>query len=386
MRIGIVTVSYAPRRGGAAIQSDIFYDEFTRLGHHAEIFCPDTAKGGQFLENGRTVNRVHNRWIKTYHDNSSRAGIVWGLRQAIQARRAGFDAWISPEFNVGPLSLSFAWGIRRAACYGADLTFEYLNQLGAEFIEYDRVLQGGPGDLGLANWIKKRALYLLQAWIVARMERVIVLNDDDRRRLDPSGRKSDKIHCPVCPPLSRPVKPRGSIRKIAVVGRNVSWKCIGESIASAIQLKNTAPGECEVVYLGSGQEMTVLEQEWGRQIRVERDRTNEEVRAELRSSDVVINLSKYETYCIVNVEALLERCLLITRWLPVYQDYLRPDENCLCIPGVLSPAEARAIHQRWPQLAGTIDAGEAAAREISDPRKRVAEILLSLEKAGAFKA
>ena len=385
MRIGIVTVSYAPRRGGAAIQSDIFYDEFTRLGHHAEIFCPDTEKSGPFIENGRTVNRVHNRWIKTYHDNLSRAGIIWGLRQAIQQRRADFDTWISPEFNVGPLSMSLAWGIRRAACYGADLTFEFLNQQGNEFIEYDRLLQAGPGNLGLSNWLKKRFLYLLQDWIVARMERIIVLNDPDRQRLDPSGRKSDKIHCPVRPPVSRSAKPRDSIQKIAVVGRNVSWKCIGESIASAIELKITAPRACEVVYLGSGQEMTTIKNQWGQQIRVERDRNNEEVRAELRSSDVVINLSKYETYCIVNIEALLERCLLITRWLPAYQDYLRPDENCLCSAGVLSSEAARDIHRRWPGLAGTIAAGEASARAISNPGKRVAEILASLEKTGAPK-
>ncbi len=107
MRIGIVSVSYLPRLGGAVTQTILWHGYLTKHGHHVEVFCPDLSKHGRFQEDGIIVNRVRHRWARSYDSNVARVFLMNELRAAVQSRRKEFDVFITPEFNIGPYAKSF---------------------------------------------------------------------------------------------------------------------------------------------------------------------------------------------------------------------------------------------------------------------------------------
>jgi len=69
MRIGIVTVSFLPRLGGAVTQTLLLHHHLQQHGHRVEVFCPDLKKEGQYTEEGILVNRVTHPRVRGFEDH-----------------------------------------------------------------------------------------------------------------------------------------------------------------------------------------------------------------------------------------------------------------------------------------------------------------------------
>src|SRR6185503_15336292 len=196
MRIGIVSNSYFPRYGGAVTQTNLLYDELLKRGHNLEIFCPDLHTNGRCIEEGRIVNRVCSRYIKDYYSFFSRLAILRGLRQTIRAKRAEFDVWFSPEFNLGPLALCLTPGITRTAAYGANLTFEYLNSDSTTpMISNEDAVCPSIKVLGPIKYLQGILLNRLQQFMFQKMQAIITLNDEDDARIARHNKHARQIPC-----------------------------------------------------------------------------------------------------------------------------------------------------------------------------------------------
>lgn len=334
MRIGIVTVSYLPRLGGAVTQTILLHGYLTSRGHHVEVFCPDLTKHGQFDEGNIRVNRVHNALVRSFDGLLPRVGILLALRRAIQQRRADFDVFITPEFNIGPLSLSLTHGTRSIGIYGADLTFEFLNiRRTDQIVPYAAVTAKSFRQLGGKNFLLATALNGLQSFLFRRLDRVVALNPADLERIGRQTRRVVKIGCLL--DASRisshsAVKPAKTPRLVTIIGRAVSWKHIPESLRVAQRLKQVYP-EIEVHYFGTGPLLAQIEAQFGATVTIHKDVPNHQVLDWLARSDITVNMSAYETFCITNAEAMLNRSLLLVRPLAEYADYLRGGRNCIFV-------------------------------------------------------
>ena len=343
MRIGIVSVSYLPRLGGAVTQTILWHGYLTKHGHHVEVFCPDLSNHGRLREEGIIVNRVRHRWARSYDSNVARVFLMNELRAAVQSRRKDFDVFITPEFNIGPLSLCFTVGTKTIGTYGADLTFEFINIRRREIIPYETVLVRDIRKLGFKNYIVATLLEGLQRFMFKRLDCVVVINREDRHRIEPKANQTALIGC-MMKPLPESVesqhKPASSPRNITIIGRAVSWKRIDDSIELALKFKAVYP-QITIEYFGTGPELPRIEREYGSQIRIQKELRNEEVLRRLTRSDITVNLSRYETFCIVNAEAMLSRSLLVVHPLAAYNDYLRDDFNC-----IMAGEDKEAVVQR----------------------------------------
>lgn len=368
LRIGIVSVSYLPRLGGAVTQTLLWHRYLTQRGHHVEVFCPDLTKHGRFEENGILVNRVSHPWVRSFHDNWSRLLLLNALRRAVQRRRADFDVFISPEFNIGPLSLCFTRGTRTIGTYGADLTFEYVNWSGRGVISYERVLRNAASDLGPRMHLTIRALNALQRFMFRRLDCVVAINGEDLRRIQPRARRTELVHCMVndtSPDDAMAEKPRREPRVVSVVGRAVPWKRVPASLEFALKLCAFWPG-LAVHYFGTGPELPQIEQRFGAAVTIHKELPPGEILKWQAQSDLTINLSEYETFCLVNAEAMRQRSLLVVRPLAEYADYLRDGENCLMLRAGDTDETALARVRdafRSGQTVGLLDAAQRRIRE-----------------------
>ncbi|MBM3877148.1 MAG: glycosyltransferase family 4 protein [Verrucomicrobia bacterium] len=389
LRIGIVTVSYLPRLGGAVTQTLLLHKFLTARGHHVEVFCPDITKGGQFNEEGILVNRVHNRFLTSYDGTLARLAILREFRRAVLRRRADFDVFFTPEFNLGPLSLSLAPGTRAAGTYGADLTFEFLNLKRTDsIVTYDRVLRGKLAELGFVDWFFDTGLYALQRFMFRRLACVITLNPADHARIAPHARRAASIGCVLVPPPLTPdmeAKPRPAPRVATIIGRAVSWKRIDESIRVAERLRGVWP-DLEIHYFGTGPLLGHLERQFAGRFTLHRDLKNPQVLEWLARSDVTVNMSDYETFCLTNCEAMLSRSLLLVKPLPEYADYIRGNENCILVPAVDAPGWLDAVRSAFAggQVRGMLDAARRTIVEKYSVERTGAQIEKLLDElAGA---
>lgn len=377
LRIGIVTVSFLPRLGGAVTQTLLLHKFLTARGHHVEVFCPDIARGGQFTEDGITVNRVHNRFLTSYDSTLARLAILREFRRAVLRRRADFDVFFTPEFNLGPLSLALAPGTRAAGTYGADLTFEFLNIKRTDtIVPYDAVLRGRLGELGLVDWFFDRGLYALQRFMFRRLACVIALNPADCARIEPHARRVASIGCVlVPPPLTAEIqaKPRREPRIATIIGRAVSWKRIDESLRVAERLRETWPA-LEIHYFGTGPLVGHLERQFAGRFTLHRDLKNPQVLEWLARSDVTVNMSDYETFCLTNCEAMLSRSLLLVKPLAEYAGYIRGGGNCILVPSVDAPGWRGQVRAAF---------AEGTAGAMLDAARRTIETQFSIERTGA---
>lgn len=377
MRVGIVTVSYLPRLGGAVTQTLLLYRYLSSQGHLVEVFCPDLARSGRFQEDGITVNRIHNSLIRNFHGTLARMAIIHEFRRAIHRRRKDFDVFITPEFNLGPLSLCLTRGTKKIAIYGADLTFEFLNlHRTGNIISYDDVLARKPARLGLLNYLKATALAAVQNFMFRRLNGTVALNPKDFERIRVQTPRVVQIGCLLePPPFSSELekKPRTVPQLVTIVGRAVSWKQIPESIRVAERLKQVYP-HLEIHYFGTGPLMKDIEREFNGRVVMHKDLANAQVLAWLRRSDITVNMSDYETFCLTNCEAMLHRSLLLVKPLAEYGEYIRDQENCILVSNPAAPHWLKQVRESFQtgRVRGLLN---AAQRTIVDQYR--------LEKTGA---
>lgn len=335
--------------------------EFTRRGHSVEVFCPDLAKNGRFNEQGIWVNRVNNRWIKSFDSNFSRLAILRELRNAVQRRADDFDVFIAPEYNIGPLSLSLTRGTKKIGIYGADFVFEFVNIKRREPASYAGILDAPARTLGFVGALKVKVLYALQHFITRRLDQTIVLNQMDEGRLRKISANVRNVPCFIEPNAALPAgKPVRTPKLITVIGRAVSWKRIPQSFELALDIQKRFSGS-EIHYFGSGPDLKNLESRFAQQIIFHKEAPNSEVLQWLERSDITVNLSDYETFCLVNTEAMLRGSLLVVNPLPEY-DYLRDRQNCVFAP----PEKRGSIPEEIERLFQSDGAAEMIAQARAD--------------------
>jgi glycosyltransferase involved in cell wall biosynthesis len=384
MRIGIVTVSFLPRLGGAVTQTLLLHHHLRQRGHHVEVFCPDLKKEGQYTEEGILVNRVTHPRVRGFEDHFSRLLLLARLRQAIQRRRRDFDVFITPEFNIGPLSLCLTRGIRKVGIYGADLTFETLNVKRRQIISYPQVLDHKVRPLGLKNYLLIALLNGLQYFMFKRLDHVIVLNQEDERRI---RRHADDVSLISCLVANQPAqaavaqKPRERPQMATIIGRAVSWKKISESIEVALDLEKGYPG-LQIHYFGTGPEMPAIESQYGDRIGIHKQLRNTQILEWLGQSDITINMSEYETFCIANTEAMINRSLLVVKPLAEYRHYLQDQHNCLTLERPGSPESIAKVQAAFAtrRVKAILDAAQQTVAEQMDLEKTVNQIESLLDR------
>jgi glycosyltransferase involved in cell wall biosynthesis len=373
MRIGIVTVSYLPRLGGAVTQTILLHRYLSQKGHHVEVFCPDLERSGQFQEDGITVNRVRHSLAKNFYTNFARFFIMWALRSAVQRHRRDFDAFITPEFNIGPLSLCLTFGTKKVGIYGADLTFESVNISRSQIIPYAQVLEPSPSATGWVNFLLIKLLYGLQTFMCRRLDHVIALNPADTRRLRRRTPHVSQIPCLIAPSAISPAlatKPKREPEIATIIGRAVSWKKIDESIQVALEIKKSFP-HLQIHYFGTGPEMPRIQAGYSRDITIHTDLKNTQILEWLTKSDLTINMSEYETFCIANVEAMFSRSLLLVKPLPEYSDYLEDRRNCFAMSFPPAPKEIQQVVDAFKSggIKAQLDAAQQTVVEKMDIRR-----------------
>lgn len=377
MRVGIVTVSYLPRLGGAVTQTLLLHKFLSSKGHQVEVFCPDLARRGRFQEDNIIVNRIHNPLIRNFHGTLARIAIIHEFRRTINSRRKDFDVFITPEFNLGPLSLSLTRGTKRIAIYGADLTFEFLNlNRTNSIISYDDVLARKPSRLGFVNYINATILSTVQNFMFRRLDCTVALNPKDFERIRVQTPRVVQIGClleppPFCSELEK--KPRRVPQLVTIVGRAVSWKKIPESIRVAERLKEVYP-HLEIHYFGTGPLMRDIEREFKDRVVMHKDLSNAQVLDWLMRSDITVNMSDYETFCLTNCEAMLNRSLLLVKPLAAYGEYIRDQENCVLVSNPDAPHWLKRVQESF-QTGRVRDLLNTAQQTIVDQYR--------LEKTGA---
>ena len=235
------------------------------------------------------------------------------------------------------------------AIYGADLTFEFLNLNRTDsIISYDDVLARKPSRLGFANYINATMLSTVQNFMFRRLNCTVVLNPKDFERIasNATGRTNWVSYGTpaVCPELEK--KPRTVPQLVTIVGRAVSWKKIPESIRVAERLKEVYP-HLEIHYFGTGPLMRDIEREFNARVVMHKDLSNAQVLDWLMRSDITVNMSNYETFCLTNCEAMLYRSLLLVKPLAAYGEYIRDQENCMLVSNPDAPHWLKQVQESF---------------------------------------